>query len=195
MHQLQALRAIVSRITGSDPTSEKIRSILSRIESEASGLLELAKKPDPLKSPAANELVVNAEKARLRTLIAESRGKLTNLVNSFRAADEAARITRAKLVPDAFATEIRNVFRSLDTAGKHAFMGEAMKAGDGSTIAAIVTVPAVLSGLSAQQSEQYREAFLESIAPSNKGTADEMQVICDTAIQSAESLARPKVGA
>lgn len=195
MHQLQALSAVVSRITGDDATSEKVRSILGRIESEARSLVQLVENPDPMKSPAAIDLVVNAEKARLRSLIAESRGKLTNLVSGSRAADEAARVTKAKLVPDALAAEIRSVFRSLDTAGKHKFLGEAIKAGDGPTIAAIVTVPSVVTGISAQQSEQYREAYLESIAPSNKGVADEMQAVCDTAIQSAEEIARPRFGA
>jgi hypothetical protein len=193
MHQLQALRALVGRITSNDPTTEKIKSILSRIEKEASGLADLIEKPDTMKSAVANELLTNAEKARLRTLAADSQGKLNNIIATHRAALDAARVQKAKLVPDGFASEIRSVFRSLDTAGKHALLGEAIKTGQAATVAAIVTAPTVLSGLTAQQSAQYREAFLDSVAPNNDAEAGEMQTVCDTALQIVESIARPSL--
>jgi hypothetical protein len=194
MHQLQAIRAVVNRLTVTDSDSGKMKSILDRLEKEASGLVELMTHPDPMKSSVANDLVVNAEKSRLRALAGESREKLSRIVSGRRAASDAARLAKARLMPDDHAAEIRGVFRSLDPAAKHSFMAEAIKTGDASTIAAIVTARPLLSGLSAEESAHYREAFLESVAPHNDHIAEEMQAICDTAIRTVESLATPAAG-
>lgn len=194
-HQLLALRAIAARVPGGgdsdSPTAEKVRAILTHIEKEASAVLELMEHPDPMKSSVAIDLLINQEKARLRDLIARSRGELNGLVSGFRDSREAARRTKANLVPDSFAAESRSVFRQLDTESKHAFMATAIKAGDSATVAAIVTVPAILSGLSATQQADYREAFLDTVAPSSAGIADEMQAAVDTALRVAESFAQP----
>lgn len=193
-HQLRALRALLEKLEGNDSTTEKIRSIIVRIEKEASSLFEIVSHPDPMKSAVAIDLLINQEKARLRDLVAKSRGELHSIIGGFRAANDAARLAKANLVPDQFASEIRTVFRSLDYTGQMKFMAEAIQAGDASIVAAIVTVPAVLTGLPAAQIDQYRESFLNSIAPNRKSVTDEMQAIADAVCSTAEAAAQP-VGA
>lgn len=195
-HQLLALRAIAARVPGGgdadSPTAAKVRAILTRLEKEVSGLLDLMEHPDPMKSSVAIDLLINQEKARLRDLSTRSRSELDALVSGFRASQEAARRAKANLVPDQYAAETRAVFRALDTEQKNTFLAMSLKAKDSATVAALLSVPPVLSGLTAQQSTEYREAFLDTVAgPSSAGIADEMQSAVDTSLQIVEMVARP----
>lgn len=189
-YKLLAFHALRSRLPADDPTAEQIDAVLHRIETELVGLADLISRPDKMKSEMANDLLVNQEKARARDVIARSRGELTTLVTAARSSQEAARLEKAKLVPDAYAGEIRSVFRALDPAGKAKFMGEAIRAGDAPVIAAIVTAPSILSGLPAEQASQYRESYLNSISPNSTAAADELEAICAGALAVANELGR-----
>ncbi len=58
-------------------------------------------------------------------------------------------------------------------------------------VAALADASPILSGLSAQQLADFREDFIDSMAPGGKGEVDEMQSICDAVLQTTEEAARP----
>ena len=190
-HQLDALRALLEKIEGNDSKTEKMRSIIGRIEKEATGLFELVSKPDPMKSAVAIDLLINQEKAKLRDVVAQSRVQLTNIVADSRHGREFERMQKADLRPDDFASEIRTAFRSLDATSKLQFMTDAIKARDRATVAAIVMAPPLLSGLPAEQIANYRESYLDAIGPNQKNEADEMQDLVDAVCNTAEAAAQP----
>ena len=147
-----------------------------------------------MKSQLAVDLLVNAEKARLRDVVAKSRGELTAIVGVARAAQEAKRLEKAKLVPGPFAAEIRSVVRNLELPAKLLYLANAIKAKDSAAVAAIVDAPPILSGLSAQQLADFRADFLDTMAPGRRDEAAEMQSICDAVLRTTEEAAQP-VGA
>lgn len=196
MHQQQLvmLRVLITRVPGDNPTSDKIRSGISRLEKEATALYEIVTGPaDPMVSAAAIAMRVDAEKSRLRALAARSRGELDTLVANFRASEEAARRSRASLKADQYAPEIRTAVRAFTNEQRNNFLATLLQSKDSTTAAAILDAPPMLCGMTEQESENFREAFLEKLGgPSAKAIADEMQSAVDVALQTVEMIARPE---
>ena len=127
-----------------------------------------------------------------RGMLATASSELPTIVSSFRNQHGAARLAKAQLKPDQFAEEIRSVFRNLSIADKNAFMAEALQTKDNATVAALVTVPAVISGMPAEQAAGYKEAYLRAVAgESGEPIALELEAVCNTFLSVAESLAMP----
>ena len=119
---------------------------------------------------------------------------MTAIAGAARAAHDARRLEKAKLVPGPYAAEIRSVVRNLELPAKLLYLANAIKEKDSAAVAALVDAPPILSGLSAQQLADFREDFIDSMAPGGTGEADEMQSICDAVLQTTEEAAQP-VGA
>jgi hypothetical protein len=171
--------------------SDKVKAVLTRIEKEASGLIEIMTHPDPEKSSLAIDRIINDEKGRLRDLIAKSRNEVNPLIANWRASADAERVKKANLIPDSFAGEIRAVFRSMEWPAKLQFMSTATDRLDGASVAAVLNAPPVLSGLKPEQVEQFREAYLNRTSKSSAPIADEMQACCNTFFDAADGLAAP----
>jgi hypothetical protein len=186
---------LLAKLDHTDGIRANFWVIFAKLEKEATGLSELVANPDPMKSQVANELLVNAEKARLRDLVAEARQKANQLLGDLQNNREAERLQKAKLVPDEFAAEVRSVFRDLNQTEKMRFMSEAIKSGDFAAIAALVTAPPILSGLTAEQSTNFRDSFLERMAPRTATVLDDVTDICETSFSTLDRLARPIGGA
>lgn len=188
---LTVLRALSARFPADTSISDKVKAVLTRIEKEASNLLEIMTQPDPEKSAMAIDRIINDEKGRLRDLIAKSRNDVNPLIAGWRAGADAERVKKANLVPDAFAGEIRAVFRGMAWPAQLQFMSTATDRLDGAAVAAVLNAPLVLSGLTQDQAEQFREAYLNRTSKSSAPIADEMQACCDTFFNSADALAAP----
>lgn len=191
VQNLTVLRALSGRFPADTSISDKVKAVLTRIEKEASNLLEIMTKPDPEKSAMAIDRIINDEKGRLRDLIAKSRNEVNPLIAGWRASADAERVRKANLVPDAFAGEIRAVFRGMSWPAQLAFMATATDRLDGAVVAAVLNAPLVLSGLTPEQLEQFREAYLNRTSKSSAPIADEMQSCVDTFFNSADALAAP----
>ena len=191
VQNLTVLRALSARFPADTSISDKVKASLARIEKEASNLLEIMTKPDPEKSAMAIDRIINDEKGRLRDLIAKSRNEVNPLIAGWRASADAERVKKANLVPDAFAGEIRAVFRGMAWPAQLQFMATATDRLDGAAVAAVLNAPLVLSGLTQDQAEQFREAYLNRTSKSAAPVADEMQACCDTFFNSADALAAP----
>lgn len=194
-YQLHSIRALIERVPGDSPASAKVTAILTTLEKEAIGIANLAKTEDPMASAAANTMIMNQQKDRLRDLAAKARGELSVIILAAKSSFDAARVQKGRLEPDAFAAEIRSVFRGLSSTEKAQFILSATKALDGHAIAAIVTAPAVLTGLTAEQIAGYREHFLDAISPGSKAerdTAAELQNVCEITMGVIDQIGAPK---
>ena len=193
MH-LTVLRASIARLPKDTdcPASARIRQILNRLEGEASAIYELATKPDPLRSAAATAMVINNEKSKLRALLDSSRATLAGIVADFRAADAIARVKKAHLQMDDYATETRAIWRSFDRINQATYMHAAINAGDSATVAAIVLAPTAVTGLTQAEADEYKEALLDKLAASDCGdVADELQAVVDNCMTALVEFATP----
>lgn len=191
IQSLTVLRALSARFPADTSISDKVKAALTRIEKEASGLLEIMQKPDPEKSSMAIDRIINDEKGRLRDLIAKSRNEVNPLIAGWRAEQDAARVRKANLKPNEYASETRLVFRGLEYAQKLQFMQNIANENDGAMAASLLDAPAALTGLSRDQAEQFRESFLDKTSKSCAPVANEMQSCVDTFFNSADALAAP----
>lgn len=191
VQNLTVLRALIGRFPSDTSITDKVRATLTRVEKEASNLLEIMTHPDPEKSSLAIERAIGDEKGRLRDLIAKSRNEVNPLIANWRASADAERVKKANLIPNEFAGEIRSVFRAMAWPAQLQFMATATDRLDGAAVAAVLNAPPVLSGLTPEQVEQFREAYLNRTSKSSAPIADEMQSCVDTFFNSADALAAP----
>jgi len=191
VQNLAVLRALIGRFNPDTSISDKVKATMTRIEKDASGLIEIMTHPDPEKSSLAIDRIVNDEKGRLRDLIAKSRNEVNPLIANWRASADAERVKKANLIVDEFAGEIRSVFRAMAWPAQLSFMTTATGRLDGAAVAAVLNAPPVLSGLTPDQVEQFREAYLDRTSKSSAPIADAMQSCVDTFFNSADNLAKP----
>ena len=192
--QLRTIASLMSRLPAKSTATPKVAAILERLRKEAAGVTGLVSNPDKMKSEAANSMVLNNERSKLRELAAAARQEVAGLIASAQAAQDADRVARANLVAVEHAAEIRTIFRGLDSNGQAKFMADALRSKDGSVVAALVGVPAILTGMSQEQVDLYREHFLDSITPGARGerdVRDELTAVCDGCLTAIDQIAAP----
>jgi len=192
--QILTINACAQRIPDIGPVSDRARLILAGIGEECSNIFELMTHPNIEHSQIKIDMVLNQEKINLRRKIDAAATELIPSVERWRVAQEAARVAQADLKPDAFAQETRMVFRTMGFPEKLAFVSAATDAGDGKTMAAILSCPPILSGLTEAQQTQFRDAFLDRVADSSDDTANEVLACIQTALSAAAIVGKP-VGA
>lgn len=188
-HQLAAISALLKRIPGDSGTATELRIALQRVEKEAAALAGIV--PDAMKSDAANSMILNAEKARLRELIAKASEQCRVLIDREKATEQSKLAERLALVPNEFAAEVRSVFRELSPEKQNEFMATSIAAKDAATVAALVDCPTILCGLPAERQAAYKLSYVESVAPSVQSETAEMQSCVNGIIATAGSLAQP----
>jgi hypothetical protein len=147
----------------------------ARIEVASAELCELTEKPDLMASEYAIALKVESARTRLKSLVAESKEKAADLLANERANLAQNQSQKANFVPSAFAVEIRAVFRNLTMAEKIKFIDQAIYENDAGTVAAITTVPALLTGLPSGQAAHYHAALMNKLAPVNDAYVPEVE--------------------
>jgi hypothetical protein len=192
LSQISAFRALVALVPTNTPISSDIQKILNRLDSEIESLAKIddPSTRDELKSATYYALLVNAAKTSLRTLIADAAEKLNSIIASFAAKLAADRNERGNLIPNGFAAEIRSVFRAMNWESQIQFMATATRARDGSTIAAILNFPPVLSGLNEEQISNFKESYLDAAAGTSSSILiSKIQEVVDTALATAVKIA------
>ena len=191
--QLAALKALTERIPGDGQTSQKVKNALERIARETELVANF--KPDPMKSDLANTMLQNQEKSHLRDLVEKTRGELGALTAAFESEQSASRAAKAKLTPGQFDAEIRSVMRGLDSETRMKALDAAFKSADTATLAAILTAPPALSGLTAGQHLHFTQSWLDHAAPHDRDFLPELQSVISTSLGVASGFAKPIGGA
>jgi len=187
--KVNAIRHLVGRLPKGGPLCDNVTAMVKRVEAASTALDDLISNPDPMASQMAIDMRVTAAKIKLKSTVDEARNKTAALVTAERASLTENRNKKANLTPSVHAAEIRTVFRGLDSAGKIKFLNDAVSSNDGETIASLVTVPTVISGLTLEQSSSYKELFLNKIAPTDSRYVAEIEDVVGGIFGSAESLA------
>lgn len=191
--QLAALKALVERIPGDGPTSQKVKNALERIARETETVANF--KPDPMKSDLANTMLQNQEKSHLRDLVEKTRGELGALTAAFESEQAASRAAKAQLVKGEFDVETRSLLRSLAPEQRMETINTAFKTGDTKTLAAVLTAPANLSGLTAGQHSHFTQSWLDHAAPHDRDFLPELNSCIQTSLGVAAGFAKPIGGA
>ena len=189
IHNVAALKQLIERIPEGGTIAGNIKSILGGIANQAESLSALQNKPDLMKSDLANSMALNTAKSQLKATLEQVSPKLNGFISDYRANLNANQYQVAQLIPDQYAAEIRSIFRGLDAKGKNEFMKTAIDSNDRASVAAIVTVPVVASGLTAQTQALYKTAFLDKVAPIDTSYVDEMQTIVESSLKTAQLMA------
>ncbi|MFC7516598.1 hypothetical protein ACFQUU_16435 [Herbaspirillum sp. GCM10030257] len=185
--QIKTLESLIARLPGTE-AGKQASSHLQEIKMLAEAVEHHRKNPDEMKSEKANSLVVEAARTRLMDAIQKVHVRINALVDAESKALDAQQIRQANLVPDEYAAEIRQVYRSLDESGRLDYLKKAVARGDGAAVAAIVNAPASVTFLTRERADEYRTAFFASHAPVDRAPVDEIRTAADVALRTASTI-------
>jgi hypothetical protein len=168
--------------------SRTARQMTAKIEDATNVLAKLNDEPDPMASPLAIKMRVDKARAELIKVTTEASEGIAALIKTNRDNVQAQQLQIANLIPSAHQLEIRSIFRGLPTGDKLQVLGEAVERGDGQFVAALVTAPSFLSGLTDNQASQYKRMYLEKVAPLDSTHIDETESAANGVIDAANSM-------
>lgn len=187
-HTVRAIEALASRARkkaealGNNTTANRLLAEVNRLRSGAEALDNVRQRRSPLDTPEAHALKVGrlAKKFEAETLATLNRS-LAILGEGLK--DVGGRIDRkVNLTPDAFASEIRAAFRSLDREAKTDLLGRLVKENRGPELAAIVKAPGILTGISDQERQAYEKAIIAQNAPDELDEQQALQGVWEEAL-------------
>lgn len=89
---------------------------------------------------------------------------------------------KVNLKPDAYAAEVRDLYRQMSSAEKAKFFTELVDEGRGSELAAIVKAPRAVTGMPEDQRQKYEAAFVARHAPDEVREQEALKETFDTAL-------------
>lgn len=160
-----AIGAIGGRMWEGTTSARQMRAEVNRLKMGADALNKVNANRSPLDTPEAHvkKVAALARKFDREVTAAINRSGATmrdGLNDVDRRLEE-----KISLKPDAFAAEIRNVFRSLDLKGKHDMMARLVAENRGAELAAIVKAPTSLTGISEADRARYEKNIIATHAP------------------------------
>lgn len=161
---LHMLLTLISRLPAKDSGNEAriAGGQLELVFEQMSKLSELENNPDPMKSALAISIAVEKQRAILNEVYTQAKNRINAEIEKYKLANVNNRLVQSNLAPNEFAEEIRSVFRSLDLSGKYQYLNDCIESGNGAGIAPLVLgVPTLLSGLSAQEQEKFKDSYLD----------------------------------
>jgi hypothetical protein len=167
--QLQTLNHLHKKLVDNIPSNnifrDKLLEKFNQIIKQAVFIDKMITEPDPMLSKLALDIRVNSAKDGMRKLTNDAEKDFKDHILCERSTLDKLRILKADLIPDENAKEIRTVFRGLNTADQTNFLNNALDEKDSKTLAAILSVPRCLSGLSKEKAKDYYEMSLNKCAP------------------------------
>ena len=163
--RIAAIRNIANRLPIGGSLCSTVGQMVQAVLTEAQNLIAVRNTQDDMLSAKAISIRVNAAQEALKASIAKARDKTNSLVAAERKTLSDERVNKSHLAPTAYAAEIRSVFRQADSGAKLEIMGEAIANGDGDLFGALVNVPTLLTGVSAETLQQYVDLYLDKFAP------------------------------
>ncbi|CAG9932420.1 hypothetical protein [Candidatus Nitrotoga arctica] len=160
-----SIKHLITRIPEDGQLGTELRGLMQRIEKDAFVVTELREHPDPMMTALAISQDIATAQDKLKVTIDAVRDLLRSSITQFRENVKAEQLKSANLVPNEYATEIRSIYRCLDDAGKAKMLADAFTQNDGATAAALISVPAVLTGINPDRVAQLRQQFLDLVAP------------------------------
>lgn len=160
-----SIKHLISRIPEDERLGTQLWEFIQRIEKDAFVVTELRENPDPTKMALVIRQDIITAQDDLKATVDAARDLLRSSIIQFRENVKAEQLKSANLVPNEYAAEIRLIYRSLDDAGKAKMLTDAFTQHDEATVAALIGVPAVLTGISPDRVALLRQQFLDQVAP------------------------------
>ena len=188
-YQAQSIKALISRAEGklSRYQNSNAQSLLMeqrRILQAVDGITSMRNHPSSLETPAAHTLKLT----RAAKKLSEESNKIRERVNQayLRYASELAQAIndRAGIKQDAYASEIRALYRSLNDQKKMEMILDAVNNVDASTFSALMLAPKVLTGISSKLNQDMSKNFYSKAAPDLCQEQNDLQEAMDAIISS-----------
>lgn len=192
--QMTALQTLIARVPNGDfQTSNRVKNALQKLFRSCEIVANF--KADLMKSEVGNNMLQNQERAHLRNELEKARAELSALVGAFASEQAAERALKARLIPGEFDSELRGVVRALEAGARLQFINNAFEVDDAKTIAAILTAPPALSGLTQAQHDQFTGFWLDRCAPYDRDFVNELKSVIDTSLGIVGGFTKPVGGA
>jgi len=165
-----AIKQLAERITKDKPTHKNVAFI--HLQGQANKLLSIVEAigkmhatPNPIETREAHIKRVSTAAGQLSAKVKEMQASINDITTQgLRSVGE--RIDqKVTLVPDAYAAEIRQVFRSLKQVEQIKLLGQLAEGNKGSQLAAIVKAPAILSGIDPDLQSTFADLIVHKHAP------------------------------
>jgi hypothetical protein len=171
MPKVRALQALAQHLTERLPSGDghdawrALHGEVTRLASTAEALRNLHATRNPTETDAAHVKRVATAAAKFAK---ESEAALARANAHLQTglATIAQRVkAKVRLVPDAYASEIRAAYRAMPEQEKLATLKELVDGNRGPEFAAIIKAPRTLTGLPEAQRKQYEDSFISTHAP------------------------------
>jgi len=185
--RVSALIALLERIESSQskkshPHSRAIVGEVRSLTQAAQGLASMFGNPDPYETAAKNDKKV-ADSSRKLSQRVDTALDRWNQIFQAGSIDLDMRVNeKANLKAGPYDTEIRQVFRSMSTKDRAAFLSKSLKDADAATLSALLLAPPSVTTLDPEMVSQLRESYIAKVAPDEIAERDALMQDMDTAM-------------
>lgn len=165
-----ALEAITERITRNKPIHKNVaftqlQGLATNLRNAVEAIGKMHVTPNPTETKEAHIKRVSVAAGQLSTKVKDMQININNIAQQG-IKDVNERISqKVNLVPDGHAAEIRQVFRSMKQSEQIKLLGQLAEENRGAELAAIVKVPALLSGVTPEIQARFHNFIVEKHAP------------------------------
>jgi hypothetical protein len=191
--KVRALQALSTRMLDRVPSGaghdawRELWAQVNHLAETATALHNLHVTRNPTENDAAHLKRVATAAAKLKHVADDALDRSNRTRESGLAAIKARIAAKVRLVPDAYAAEIRAAYRAMSSAAQTTMLRELIEQNRGPEVAAIVKAPALLTGMSEQHRAQYEAAFIATNAPEEVTAQEALAFAHETALVSART--------
>jgi hypothetical protein len=168
----------------SHPSRQAMVREVAAVSKAAEAFAAFVATPDPTRTQAANDKARIEAARKLQARTDAGSEEVSRLLRSATIELEKKMIAAAKLVPDGYAPEVRNYFRTLSRSSQQRLLQELVtEEGRGPELAAILDAPRCTTGLGPEDAGRYRTAAFDLHAHADWV---EMQGVQETALAAFE---------
>jgi hypothetical protein len=198
-HRVAAIGNLASRIPTDHPQTAKLHGIVSTLRNSVSAIDVLHSRPNPLEPVAAQERRVGKASEKLTEQAKAARQQINEVMQSGSREIQGRIDAKVKLKEDGFAQEIRTVYRGMTRENQLKMLTQLATENNGPAIAAIICSPTILTGITAEMQDRFRENIVTLHAPAEyvelKALTEAISpawIATDVAMETAKDFANPQ---
>jgi len=159
---------------GNSPHLPQLAVLLNKLSVQTAAVGAMNDNPSPTLTPAANFKKVQEAAKRLDDARKATVAAASEIVGKGIRDIQAKIDAKVKLIPSDHAREIREVFRLTPIGERPKFLNDLAILNKGPELAAIIAVPAILTGITDEMQSQFRRLILETHAGSELAEQTEL---------------------
>jgi hypothetical protein len=168
-HKISALAAIAARVAGDAPSNiysarRAMAQELTKLHTGSTALQKMHATPDPTITPATHTKRVTAAATKLREQAATARGRIHQIAQDRLAELDRQIATKVNLKPNAYAPEIRAVFREKPPEAQQRFLVELATQNRGPELAALLEAPGSVTGMTDEMRNRTHDLIVSTHA-------------------------------